>query len=329
MGDFTRTGGMLGTAGSGGGATSWGSIGYKGSNSVYYGVYGSNGYASGGGYLAESARVGTGGGFYGNVVGSWSKSALIGSMNEGELMAQYNLGNVYTKGHQADIVTVNNKRVAAYSNTSLDLQITKAGTGNLTNGRATIAFEGNFSGMLEKGSLPVVTVTPVGNCNGIHLVSISSEGFVVEENNSGSSNVPFTYIVIGKRVDAAEATLPEVDIAKSDFDANVKAYMFNESNKEQSAKPMWWDGAAIRFDATPAEPARDQSGEAEFAAKIAKDANAVNQAIEQSNSKSPVQEMSPNAPKADQFEKNPKIVKEADLKVIDPRAPVKTEDLEK
>lgn len=31
----------------------------------------------------------------------------------------------------------------------------------------------------------------------------------------------------------------------------MKDVMFNESNLEQSAKPVWWDGSGIRFDPIP------------------------------------------------------------------------------
>lgn len=314
-GDFTRTGGILGT---GGWLGAWGSLGYKGSNSIYYGVYGSTGYASGGGYLADNAKVGIGGGFIGEVVGSWSKSSLIGSMNEGELMAQYNVGNVYTEGHSADILTVGNKRVAAYASTSPDLQVTKAGTGTLSNGTATINFDEAFAGMLDREALPVVTVTPVGNSNGIHIVEISRNGFTIRENNGGTSSVPFTYIVIGKRLDAKEATLP-TDVVDGQFTNNVKAVMHDENNKEQSARPMWWDGNHLRFDAVPAEKHSKTDVAGDARARAAAESSKVNAAIESSKAAIPNTGMSPDAPKAEQFEKSPKIVKEADLKFIDPK----------
>jgi hypothetical protein len=325
-GDFTRTGGALGSVSFG---SAWGVLGYKNSGSGFNGVYGNSGYASGGGYAASTDKTGTGGAFIGGMAGSWSKGGLIGTMNKGELAAQYNVGNVYTSGFSADIVSVNDKRVAAFASTSPDLQVTKAATGTLVNGKATVTFDPAFASLIDKEGIPVVTATPIGNCNGLHIVQIDSRGFTIEENNGGNSNLPFTYIVIGNRVDAAKAKLPQ-DIAKMDFDENVDAVMFDENNKEQTAKPMWWDGNKIRFDAMPVKEGPKKETEAAILAKAKAEADKVNQAIAQSKGKLPTQTMSPEAPKADQFEQHPKITKESELKVVDPKITqvpeIKTED---
>lgn len=44
--------------------TYWGSLGYKNSGSATYGVYGSAGYASGGGYLNANGAMGIGWGSF-------------------------------------------------------------------------------------------------------------------------------------------------------------------------------------------------------------------------------------------------------------------------
>jgi hypothetical protein len=93
--DYNRTGGVLGADVFG---SYWGSLGYRNSGNINYGVYGSSAYASGGGYLPSKESAGIGGGFFGDMVGSVSRGAVIGQMNTGELFATYNLGDVYTSG---------------------------------------------------------------------------------------------------------------------------------------------------------------------------------------------------------------------------------------
>ncbi|MCW3127287.1 MAG: Protein of unknown function precursor [Bacteroidetes bacterium] len=293
IGSSARSGGTHGAYSS----VTWGTLGYVNSGGSIYGLYYTSA-GSGAGYLPTTGAAGIGAGGYGDFVGSWTRGDVIGSISAGELMASYNQGNEYTSGHQADIVTVDGKRSVAYSSTSPDVQVSKAGVGNLINGKATVTFDENYAGMLDRSSRPVVTISPIGNCNGIHIVSMSSTGFVIEENNAGTSNVEFTYIVIGKRADAASATAP-ADIMQAQFDENLKGVMFNEANAEQSAKPMWWDGSKVRFDAVPEEFRK----KAEFKTTDAgAKAEEVNQLIRSSAAK---QKETPHDPKAPTLEKHP------------------------
>jgi hypothetical protein len=292
IGSSARSGGTHGAYSSG----TWGALGYVNSGSTSYGLYYTSS-SSGAGYLPTTGAAGIGAGGYGDFTGSWTRGEVIGSISSGELMASYNQGNEYTSGHQADIVTVNNKRMAAFSSTSPDVQVSKAGTGKLINGKATITFDENYAGMLDKESRPVVTVSPIGNCNGIHIVSMSSAGFVIEENNGGAANVEFTYIVIGKRVDAASAAAP-ADILDAKFDENLKGVMFNEANTEQSAKPMWWDGSKVRFDAVPAEfKKKKEFKQEDNSARSAE----VDQQIKSSVAKQKLSPRDPNAPTLEKF----------------------------
>jgi hypothetical protein len=244
-GDYNRTGGVLG---SGGGTLGWGSLGYKGSNNVYYGVYGSSGYASGGGFLPQGIKAGIGGGFSGDMIGTWANADLIGGVFKGELMAQYNIGNVFTSGYHADVVSTKEGRVAAYSITSTGLKVYDEGAEKMREGHAFIEFNEEFLA-LTKG-LPVITITPIGKCNGVYIEEITNRGFVVRELNEGTSDVTINWIAIGHRVDAQSATLP-VDARAEQFDSNLGDFMFNENIRERSALPMWWDGAKFRFDEVP------------------------------------------------------------------------------
>ena len=247
-----RSAGVLGTtyySGSSYSWTSWGALGYFSSGATNYGLYYTSS-GSGGGYLPSSSATGVGTGGTGDFIGSWTKGGVLGHIAAGEMAAGYNLGNVYTSGHNVEIVKSGEQRVAAYSSSSTEATVNKSGKGQLSGGRASVSFDAGFAALLSKEEDPIVTITPIGNCNGIHIVSITKEGFEVEENNNGTASIAFTYIVMGKRVDASSATLP-ADMADKNFDEHLKGFMFNENNKEQNASPMWWDGTKIRYDAIP------------------------------------------------------------------------------
>ncbi len=245
--DYSRCGGSLGADVNG---LAWGSMGYRSSGFLNYGVYGSSAYANGGGYSESDGEAGIGSGFFGGVVGSWAKSNIIGSMSSGEMMSEYNVGDSYTAGRNIEVVKVGNTRKATFASTSLESQVNKSGVAQLVNGQATVSFGEEFASLLAEGQMPVVTVTPMGESKGVFLASVNKNGFSVKENQGGNSNVQFTWIVIGKRVDADQAPV-QTQVVNANFEENMQGVMFNEGNKEQSGTPIWFDGSQVRFDAVP------------------------------------------------------------------------------
>ncbi len=231
----------------------WGALAYKLSNNTTAAVYGTAAYASGAGFSNSSQISGVGIAGYGGVIGSWTRGEVMGHVSAGELFASYNLGDVYTSGYNAEIIELENERVAVYTMTGTDVKIYNDGTSALSQGRKRIEFDSEFSQLIGD-NIPVITVSPMGACNGLYVTNISSKGFEVVELANGTSNVEFSYILISKRKDSNNKSSLPKDLAKKDFDANMKGVMFNESNLEQSAKPIWWDGANVRFDEIPMVP---------------------------------------------------------------------------
>jgi len=248
-GDGRRSGGVLGSSDNYG---AWGVLGYLNSASVSFGVYGSSGYGFGAGYMPGGAfATGIGSGFYGGVMGGWVRGDILGFTAMGEIYASYNLGNEYTSGISADIITHGDKRMAAYTVTSPEVNVYQSGTGMLQDGKSTVTFDQGFTDMIHADERPVVTISAVGESNGIHIVSFTSNGFTVAENANGTSDIEFTWIAIGRRVDVQEKpAFPDI-LAESKFDQNLRGVMFNESNREGHATPVWWDGSSLRFDAVP------------------------------------------------------------------------------
>jgi hypothetical protein len=244
-----RSGGVLG----GLTTTTWGALGYRNSGGTNYAAYFTSPAATGTGYMAQGNSVhGIGLGSYGGTMGGWVRGEVLGFTAAGSLYASYNLGNTYTSGISADIVTAGEKRMAAYSVTSPEVQVYGSGTAKLHAGQARVDFTEAFKGLVSSEHNPVITVTPVGNCNGLHLVSVDHEGFVVAENGNGTASVAFNWIAIGHRVDVEGTPVFPEDIANSKFDDHLRSVMFNENNAERSASPIWWDGSRLRYDNIPA-----------------------------------------------------------------------------
>jgi hypothetical protein len=247
--DYTRTGGVLGAQDFG---AYWGALGYRTSTSLTHGVYGSAAYAFGAGRGGEPSQPadGIGGGFYGGLMGGWMRGDVLGFTAAGNLYAAYNLGNEYTSGHQADILEVDGKRVAAYANTSTQLKVNADGYGQLTDGVAQIQFEPDFVGLCAAGR-PVVTVTAIGEPVALYIKQVTAKGFSVATADGRPANVEFAWTAVAKRKDAPQAKLPS-GLDDLDFDNRLKDVMFNENNPDNlNVRPLWWDGQRLRQDPMP------------------------------------------------------------------------------
>jgi hypothetical protein len=244
--DYTRTGGVIGAETSG---FYWGSLGYRNSSSMNYGVYGSSGYTSGSGLLPSASVIGIGGGFYGDLIGSTSQGSVIGQLNSGDLFAQYNIGNVYTLGKNIELVKVNANVTPVYTVSSTESSIYSKGTINLVNGTAYVAFTSEYASLL--GENPVVTATPNGECNGLYIVSADKNGFTVKELMGGTSNATISWIAVGNRIDNDKMELATQIVSAPDFDRNVQQVLYSDGNIEGAAKGIWWDGTTIQFGDLP------------------------------------------------------------------------------
>ena len=245
--DYSRTGGVLGAEQAG---AYWGSLGYRSSALVNYGVYGSAAYASGGGLNSE--KQGIGGGFYGGMIGSWSRGEVMGQVNSGDMFASYNMGNVYTSGFSADMVSVGNgaaaTRVAAFAVTSPELKVYDNGSAQLNGESIFVPFNKTYSDMLSAS--PDVTVSAVGSPAQLYIKSIEKDGFVVAV-ASGSANVKFSWIAVGSRIDSNKASALPNQLIDNNFDNQLREVMFNDGNTKDSGKAIWWDGQKMRFDKAP------------------------------------------------------------------------------
>lgn len=251
--DFSRTGGVIGAEIYG---AYWGALGYKSSSTAYFGVYGSSAYSNGTGKSTSASVGGIGGGFFGDFIGSTSQGSVIGQLNSGDLFAQYNKGNVYTHGKNVELVTVEEKVTPVYTISALEPNIYAKGTANLENGSTYVSFDENYAALL--GEMPVITITPNGECNGVYIASVNNKGFTVKEMRQGTSNVSFSWISVGTRIDDDKMELATQIVSNPDFDRNVQQVLYSDGNLDGEALGMWWDGTTIQFGKIPANlhPAR-------------------------------------------------------------------------
>ncbi len=251
--DFSRTGGVIGGEIYG---NYWGSLGYKSSATTTFGVYGSSAYGNGSGFLPTAGSAGVGGGFFGNFVGSFSQGSVIGQLNSGELFSQYNKGNLYTMGKNVELVKVDEKVTPLYTMSGVESTVYAKGSVKLANGTVYVPFTAEFKSLL--GEIPVITVTPNGECNGVYIASVDKDGFTVKELMHGTSNAVLSWIAIGNRIDNNKMDMATKIVSNPNFDRNIQQVLFSDGNIEGKALGMWWDGTTIKFGEIPANliPAR-------------------------------------------------------------------------
>jgi len=247
--DFSRCGGILGSEIFG---NYWGSLGYKASNTVTYGVYGTSAYGNGTGKDNTSAGIGVAG--YGSLMGSWFRGDVYGAIVKGDRMSLYVDGKSYTNDVIAQLnQNTGNDRFATYVPTSMTVDVYMKGTGELVNGKAVVKFDNNYQQIISDKDPVIVTVTPIGKSNGIYLDAVKSDGFVVAENNDGKSNVKFTWIAIATRKGYENPQNPS-ELLSPKFDDQLDKVLFNENELDKSAAPIWWDGIKLNFSPVPLKP---------------------------------------------------------------------------
>ena len=194
--DYGRSGAVLGTEYY---ATYWGALGYKSSSTSTYGGYFTS-YTSGGGKSESEAQTGIGLGAWGDLFGADIHGKVYGIYAEGGNYASFSNGDVYK--NKLDVHLQENAggtNDVLYTNVSADVTVMTSGTAILSGGKANVSFDPVFASAVSKNEPIVITVTPIGESNGVHLTEVSATGFSMAENNAGKSNSTVNYIAVGKR----------------------------------------------------------------------------------------------------------------------------------
>lgn len=240
-----------------------GSLGYYANSAVDYAVYGFGiayqvGVAGGKGSNKSITSVGMdqpntmmGMGIYGGVQGGWIRGLVYGTYLKGDRYSLYVDGKTYMNQPITQLVETTGDRQAVYGSSAMKVEISDRGKSTLQNGEKYIAFTEAFKQTISANPDELtITVSPMGNSNGLYIVSYDANGFTVKENNNGASNVTFNWIAIGTRKDY-ESVNHSQEILSNDFDTKMNGVMYNDNNTEGTPQHLWWDGNDVRWDAPP------------------------------------------------------------------------------
>ena len=187
-------------------------------------------------------------GIYGGVMGGWMRGLVYGTYMKGDRYSLYVDGKTYMNEPITQLVATDGERQAVYGSSAMKVEISDRGKSALTNGETYIAFSTEFKQTISANPDELtITVSPMGNSNGVYISSYDANGFTVKENNSGASNVQFNWIAIGTRKNF-ETMDHSPEIIANDFDGKMDGVMYNDNNTQATPQPMWWDGTQVRWD---------------------------------------------------------------------------------
>jgi len=240
--DYNRSGGCLGGKYDG---TVWGCMAYKASTgSTWAGYFTTNIVQSGGGKRGEPV-IDNGIGVWGDLFGATVTGGVYGTFTRGEHYALYSHGNVFKDGLDISLQKNADKtNTVLYTNVSTTVTIQTCGYGQLSGGKCTINFDKAFRDVVSKDAPVIVTVTPMGYCNGIILTGTSASGFDVEENNNGKSDIQFTYIAIGQRAGYENPSLP-AEVVQSDYIDKVEKSLVDDASTKDDAPGLYYENGQL------------------------------------------------------------------------------------
>jgi hypothetical protein len=265
-----RVGGVLATNGA-----NWTSIAYTNSAFAAYGIYTSNTTTnltgSGVGRLAGPSAdsssslpdYGIGAGIYGGVMGGWVSGQVYGSVFSGNRFGTYVQGLTITNNAIVQLSTGRSNsgaRIATYAATGITQDVYAKGRGQMQSGQASVRFSADFAALIDSVEDVVVTVTPLGQSNGLYISEIGQNGFVVRENGNGTSPVAFTWIAVTTKKDAAKPVVSE-EVRDAQFDQHMRDLMYDENLPDPAPGSLWWDGQQVRFDVPAPRSSASNSGD--------------------------------------------------------------------
>lgn len=241
-----QVGGVIGLVNSAG---TYGMLGYRRSNGTLYAVLGNGAYQNNTSRNAQSTQesIEIGIGIEGGFLGGHIRGDQYGLITKGDRFGSYTDGTTITNKAYA-VINENGsgERIATYASTSTTIDVTTKGMGELVNGMARIAFDKNFAGLVSKEKPVIVTVSPMGETNGVYVASVTADGFTVKENKGGTSMVSFYWIAVGEKNNAALTEVPK-EVLSKDFDKNLDNILAIDEDSKEAGKAMWWNGRTLEF----------------------------------------------------------------------------------
>ena len=164
------------------------------------------------GVLGTSTNEAGVAGYSKNAVGVYGETGAAGAY------AGFFRGNLYVTGQ---IFAVIKDAIVPFSDGSHRLMhcmespehwFEDFGAARLKRGRAVVKLDADFAKTIRTGDYRVF-ITPEGDCGGLYIKSKRGEGFEVRELQGGTSNVAFSYRIVGRRKDiTAHRRFARIDI---------------------------------------------------------------------------------------------------------------------
>lgn len=147
---------------------------------------------------AGTALVPTAGGYFEDATTPTNVNAYVAAYNGTTSFKILGSGTVSTI-----VKDLNEKNVIMFSSESPEVLFQDYGTGKLQHGFAHIELDPIFvKNIFISDKTPLrVFIQPEGDCKGVYITNKSRTGFDVYELDGGTSDISFTYSVIGNRAD--------------------------------------------------------------------------------------------------------------------------------
>jgi hypothetical protein len=260
--DYARSGGTFGGYQEG---TFWGCLGYRTSSDAFYGGY-FTAYTTGSGKSSQ-VMINSGIGAWGDLFGADIHGKIYGIYAEGENYATFSNGVTYRNNLDVNLQdNGTNTKSALYTNTSTEVTVMTSGTATLSQGKASIAFDKTFTQCVSSKEPVIVTVTPIGSCNGVFLANVNSAGFSVQEANAGKSSVTVNYIAIGKRAGYEKPQLSS-EVIEAAYVSKLSAGLHNDNDMQTNGQGLYYENGQLVVGIHPStlpdpnKPAKDPNVE--------------------------------------------------------------------
>ncbi len=236
-----RSGAIIGAS-----SFQWGSLGYRSSASANYGGYFTNAIGTGAGKSSTEPSSSIGIGVYGDLFGATINGNVYGLYAEGENYGIYAHGDMYRTGADVHLQQDNNgQNNVMYTLVSTEMTVQTYGVGQMQNGKSKINFDDAFANVVSSTEPIVVTITPIGQTNGVYLDKVDGKGFSVAENNDGKSNVQYSWIAIGKRKGYENMSLP-ADVIASDYTEKIQRGLVNDGDPNAQGEGLYYQNGMLR-----------------------------------------------------------------------------------
>jgi hypothetical protein len=237
--DYNRSGGCLGAYYNG---SPWGSLGYRNSGGTTYGGYATS-WGTGTGKFEVATGIGVGA--WGDLFGADIHGKVYGLYVEGGNYALYSNGDLFRNGMDVHLQENGSSSMAVlYTNVSTDVTVQTSGFATLSGGKSVITFDEHFRSVVSDEVPIVVTVTPTGDCNGVHVSEVTRDGFTLVENNAGKSSVQVAFIAIGRRIGYEAPKLPQ-EVVSADYVNRLSRGLHNDADTQNDAEGLYFENGEL------------------------------------------------------------------------------------